>query len=365
MLRRARRARCAVTCASNAPEIDPNPPIHVFNKLDWDHQKSERNHLRSPSSVTRPFRAAACARGALFRRLILGRSIFTVAMSLRRSSRCTTTTTTASAITSSAITTSATTAAAVPEAKCRLVTSASDEVFSDAALKGLRARRVSITNTSGFKRSLANGAAKKSAGAVDFAQTAWGAPGIVQDFGSAHVIVIKGLLPDAAQLLRDEVAKDWRERTDTHIRDVPLGMEATAVGGVGARVGMDINADSPLSQMLNKRTEPLMARLGVKRAERIGIKSRKPAAGESRRRQATHYDYSQRRINQWVSASTCLSPAAAAPTATPLLMLPILLLCAQVASEAARAEAGQAEAAQEVLPLDASALVADAWATHH
>ena len=109
--------------------------------------------------------------------------------------------------------------------------------------------------------------------------------------------VIKGMLPDAQAMLNNET---WKQRPQVHIRDVPLHMEETSVGATAARVPMDLPEDSPVAKALDARTEPLRQRLGCYVKERVGLKSLKPASGTVRRRQATHYDYSQREVKRWI-----------------------------------------------------------------
>ena len=113
------------------------------------------------------------------------------------------------------------------------------------------------------------------------------------NLGGAHVVVIKGLLPDAESLMQDERGT-W-EYTDPryyNIRDIPLQMDDGNNGS--GRQSYLIPDGGALAQALDERTAAIRARLGVSMVQRVGIASK--ASGL---RQVMHYDYSATAYGRW------------------------------------------------------------------
>ena len=98
-------------------------------------------------------------------------------------------------------------------------------------------------------------------------------PSTTANLGGTHVVVIKGLLPDAESLMKDE--RDTWEYTDPHfhnIRDIPLQMDDGNNGS--GRQSYLIPDGGALAQALDERTAPIRARLGVNMVQRVGIASK-------------------------------------------------------------------------------------------
>ena len=130
-------------------------------------------------------------------------------------------------------------------------------------------------------------------------------PSTTANLGGTHVVVIKGLLPDAESLMKDE--RDTWEYTDPHfhnIRDIPLQMDDGNNGS--GRQSYLIPDGGALAQALDERTAPIRARLGVNMVQRVDIASK--ASGL---RQVMHYDYSATAYGRWAKrrrkTSTSLS----------------------------------------------------------
>ena len=146
------------------------------------------------------------------------------------------------------------------------------------------------------KKRRLTGTAQEAAERKDVEAGLWSTiPQMTTSLGGAHVVIIKGLLPDAEALLAEE--GDTWTHTDKKrhvIRDMPVSADEEASNGSG-RQSLTVPASGPIAKTLDERTAPIRERLGVRCVQRVGIVS----MARSCRRQVLHYDYSDGQYTKW------------------------------------------------------------------
>jgi hypothetical protein len=145
------------------------------------------------------------------------------------------------------------------------------------------------------KRPRLTGTAQEAAERKGVEEGLWGtAPQTTTSLGGAHVVIIKGLLPDAEALLAEE-RDTWTHTDKKHhvIRDVPVSADDDSNGS--GRQSLKVPASGPIAKALDERTAPIRERLGVRCVQRVGILS----MAMSCRRQVLHYDYSDGQYTRW------------------------------------------------------------------
>ena len=146
------------------------------------------------------------------------------------------------------------------------------------------------------KKRRLTGTAQEAAERKDVEAGLWSTiPQMTTSLGGAHVVIIKGLLPDAEALLAEE-GHTWTHTDKKRhvIRDMPVSADEEASNGSG-RQSLTVPASGPIAKALDERTAPIRERLGVRCVQRVGIVS----MARSCRRQVLHYDYSDGQYTKW------------------------------------------------------------------
>jgi len=127
----------------------------------------------------------------------------------------------------------------------------------------------------------------------------------VKHFGTNHMVIINDVLPGAAQMLAEErAAGSLTKVRGGGIRNIPVALEHESELTKATRNAWKFSTRSRLSEVLNKRLEPLRRMLHVCMVERVALESTKPVGNSlGTPRQVGHFDYNQVVSSSWEQQS--------------------------------------------------------------